>query len=112
MYNPQTMTQSTRTSSVSWSTTSRASHDAQLYGNLSQNMRDSSIAMTLPDLNFSISRSILSPRANTMWGQSRWYEKISMSYTGSLSNSILPKEDMLITSPSIYQRLGANGMQH
>lgn len=57
LYNPQTMTQSTRTSSVSWSTTfSSIGMSLSSTANLSQNMRDSSIAMTLPDLNISISR--------------------------------------------------------
>ena len=57
LYNPQTMTQSTRTSSVNWSTTfSSIGMSLSSTANLSQNMRDSSIAMTLPDLNISISR--------------------------------------------------------
>ena len=57
LYNPQTMTQSTRTSSVSWSTTfSSIGLTLSSTANLSQNMRDSSIAMTLPDLNISLSR--------------------------------------------------------
>ena len=57
LYNPQTLTQSTRTSSVSWSTTfSSIGLSLSSTANLSQNMRDSSIAMTLPDLNISLSR--------------------------------------------------------
>lgn len=57
LYNPQTMTQSTRTSSVSWSTNfSSIGMSLSSTANLSQNMRASSIAMTLPDLNISISR--------------------------------------------------------
>ena len=57
LYNPQTMTQSTRTSSVNWSTSfSSIGMTLSSTANLSQNMRDSSIAMTLPDLNISISR--------------------------------------------------------
>jgi lipopolysaccharide assembly outer membrane protein LptD (OstA) len=60
LYNPQTMTQSTRTSSVSWSTTfSSIGLSLSSTANLSQNMRDSSIAMTLPDLNISRSRCVL-----------------------------------------------------
>lgn len=57
MYNPQAMTQSTRTSSVSYSTTfSSIGMSLSTSMNVSQNMRDSSIAMTLPDLNISIAR--------------------------------------------------------
>lgn len=69
MYNPQTMTQSTRTSSVSYSTTfSSIGMSLSSTANLSQNMRDSSLAMTLPDLNISISRFY--PSAGRMpWGR-------------------------------------------
>ena len=57
MYNPQSLTQSTRTSSVSWSTTfSSIGMTLSTTTNLNQNMRDSTIALTLPDLNISISR--------------------------------------------------------
>ena len=110
MYNPQTMTQSTRTSSVSWSTTfSSIGMTLSSTANLSQNMRDSSIAMTLPDLNISISRFYPFRRKHQV-GAERWYEKISMSYTGSLSNSINTKEDKLLHSSIIKD--WRNGMQH
>ena len=77
--------------------------------NLSQNMRDSSISMTLPDLNISISRFYPFKRKK-MAGKERWYEKISMSYTGQLSNSINTKEDKLMHSS--LTRDWRNGMQH
>ncbi|MGI6243519.1 MAG: putative LPS assembly protein LptD [Prevotella sp.] len=110
MYNPQAMTQSTRTSSVSWSTTfSSIGMSLSSSANLSQNMRDSSIAMTLPDLNISISR-FYPFRRKHMAGKERWYEKISMSYTGHLSNSINTKEDQLFHSNIIKD--WRNGMQH
>ncbi len=80
MYNPQTMTQSTRTSSVSWSTTlSSIGMSLSSTANLSQNMRDSSIAVSLPDLNISISRFYPFRRKHQA-GEERWYEKISMLY--------------------------------
>ncbi|MCR4603343.1 MAG: LPS-assembly protein LptD [Prevotella sp.] len=98
MYNPQTMTQSTRTSSVSYSTNfSSIGMSISTTMNLSQNMRDSTIAMTLPDLNVSISRFYPFKRKK-MVGKERWYEKISMSYTGHFSNSINTKEDKLMHS--------------
>ena len=110
MYNPQTMTQSTRTSSVSWSTTfSSIGLSLSSTANLSQNMRDSSIAMTLPDLNISLSRFYPFRRKHAV-GKERWYEKISMSYTGHLSNSISTKEDQLMNSNIIKD--WRNGMQH
>ena len=110
LYNPQTMTQSTRTSSVSWSTTfSSIGLTLSSTANLSQNMRDSSIAMTLPDLNISLSRFYPFRRKHAA-GKERWYEKISMSYTGQLSNSISTKEDQLAHSNLIKD--WRNGMQH
>ena len=110
MYNPQTMTQSTRTSSVSW-TTSFSSLGMTISGttNLNQNMRDSTVAITLPDLNISVSRFYPFKRKR-MAGKERWYEKISMSYTGSLRNSIDTKEDLLMKSNLIKD--WRNGMQH
>lgn len=110
MYNPQAMTQSTRTSSVSWSTTfSSIGMSLSSTFNLNQNMRDSTIALTLPDLNISISRVYPFKRRHAV-GKERWYEKISMSYTGQLSNSISTKEDRLMHSS--LTRDWRNGMQH
>ena len=110
MYNPQSMTQSTRTSSVSWST-GFSSIGMQISStvNLSQNMRDSTISMTLPDLNVSISRFYPFKRKKAV-GKERWYEKISMSYTGRLSNSIDTKESKLMKSS--LTKDWRNGIQH
>ena len=110
LYNPQTLTQSTRTSSVSWSTTfSNIGLSLSSTANLSQNMRDSSIAMTLPDLNISLSRFYPFKRKHVV-GDERWYEKISMSYTGQISNSINTKEDKLMQSNLIKD--WRNGWNH
>ena len=110
MYNPQSMTQSTRTSSVSWSTNfSSIGMSLGLTTNINQNMRDSTIALTLPDLNISISRFYPFKRKK-MVGKERWYEKISMSYTGRLSNSITTKEDKIMKSS--LTKDWRNGMQH
>ena len=110
MYNPQSLTQSTRTSSVSYSTSfSSIGMNISTTMNLNQNMRDSSIAMTMPDLNVSISRFYPFKRKH-MVGEERWYEKISMSYTGHFSNSISTKEDQLMHSNLIKD--WRNGMQH
>jgi lipopolysaccharide assembly outer membrane protein LptD (OstA) len=110
LYNPQSLTQSTRTSSVSWSTTfSSIGMTLSSTANLNQNMRDSTIAMTLPDLNISISRFYPFRRKNVT-GKERWYEKISMSYTGQFSNSITTKEDKLMHSNLIKD--WRNGMEH
>ena len=110
MYNPQARTQSTRTSSVSWSTTfSSIGMSLSTSTNLNQNMRDSTISLTLPDLNISISRFYPFKRKKKV-GDERWYEKISMSYTGRVTNSISTKENKLLHSS--LTRDWKNGMQH
>ena len=110
LYNPQTLTQSTRTSSVSWSTTfSSIGLSLSSTANLNQNMRDSTIAMTLPDLNISLSRFYPFKRKHAVGGE-RWYEKISVSYTGQVSNSISTKEDKLMHSNLVKD--WRNGMRH
>ena len=110
MYNPESYTQSTRTSSVSYSKTS-SKVGLTLSGtfNLSQNMRDSSISVTLPTL--SISQSRFNPfKRKKAAGKERWYEKIAMSYTGTLANSINTKEDKLFHSSLVKD--WRNGMRH
>ena len=110
LYNPQTLTQSTRTSSVSWNTNfSSIGLSLSATTNLAQNMRTSSIQITLPDLNISLSRFYPFKRKHLV-GKERWYEKISMSYTGQLANSISTKEDKLLHSNLIKD--WKNAFQH
>lgn len=110
MYNPLSYTQSTRTSSVSYSHTfPTLGLTIAASGNLSQNMQDSTIAMSFPELNVTLSRFYPFKRKMQV-GKARWYEKISMSYTGRLSNSISTKEDKLLHSNLIKD--WRNGMSH
>ena len=110
MYNPQAMTQTTRTSSVSWSTTfSSIGLSLSTSANLSQDMQNSTISLTLPDINVSVSRFYPFRRKHRV-GEERWYEKISMSYTGQMSNSIQTKENLLLHSNIVKD--WHNGMQH
>ena len=110
MYNPITRSQTTRTSSVSWSTSfSSIGLSLSSTANLNQNMQDSTIALSLPDLNISLSRFYPFRRKKAV-GKERWYEKIAVSYTGQLSNSITTKEDRIFHSNLI--RDWRNGMQH
>ena len=95
LYNSQLLTQNTKTSSISYS---RSFPDIGLTlsgtTNIAQTMRDSSIAVTLPDLNITLSRLFPFKRKKAA-GAERWYEKISISYTGRLTNSIRTKDDRL-----------------
>ncbi len=109
LYTPLAYTQSTRASSVSF-THSIPSLGISLSGssNITQNMRDSSLAITLPDLSINVNRFYPFRRKKAV-GKERWYEKISLSYTGQFTNSINTKEDKLFHTPLLKWR---NGMQH
>lgn len=71
--------------------------------------RDSTIAATLPNLSANMSRIYPFKRKNVV-GSERWYEKISMSYSGEFRNSITTKEDRFLKSDLI--RDWTNGMKH
>lgn len=76
---------------------------------ITQQTKDSTINLTLPSLNISMSRIYPFKRKNQV-GKERWYEKISMSYTGTLANSIQTKEYKLLHSS--LSRDWQNGMKH
>lgn len=110
LYNPTSYSQSTRTSSISYS------HSFQKIGlslsssfNIMQNMRDSTISLTMPSLSLSLSRFYPFKRKHAA-GKERWYEKISVHYTGTLSNSITTQEDKLLHSSLVKD--WKNGMRH
>ncbi len=110
LYNPTSYSQSTRTSSVSYSHTfKKIGLSMSSSFNISQNMRDSTIALTLPSMSFSLQRFYPFKRKHAA-GKERWYEKISMNYTGTLSNSISTKEDRLMHSS--LAKDWRNGMKH
>ncbi|MBR3616077.1 MAG: LPS-assembly protein LptD [Bacteroidaceae bacterium] len=110
LYNPVLNSQSMRTSSVSYS------HSFPGIGltvsatmNVAQNMQDSTLSLTLPNLNVSLSKKYPFKRKKRM-GEERWYEKISLSYSGQLSNSIRTKEDKVLKSNIIKD--WRNGVKH
>ena len=76
---------------------------------INQTTRDSSIAVTLPSMTITMSRTFPFKRKHPI-GKERWYEKISMSYSGTLSNSITTKENLLFKSNLIKD--WKNAMQH
>ena len=110
MYNPQALTQSTRTSSVNYSTGfSSLGMTISTGFNITQNMRDSTIALSFPDLNVNVA-PFYPFRRKHMAGEQKWYEKISVRYTGILKNSINTKESKIMHSS--LSRDWENGMQH
>ena len=110
MYNPQAMTQSQRTSSVAWSTKfSSIGMSISADMNLNQNMRDTSIAVTLPNMTISIAPFYPFKRKKAA-GDPRWYEKISIAYTGQIKNEIRTKENKILHSS--LSKDWSNGMMH
>ena len=110
MYNPQALTQSTRTSSVNYSTGfSSLGMTISTGFNITQNMRDSTIALSFPDLNVNVAPFYPFRRKHIV-GEQKWYEKISIRYTGVLKNSINTKESKIMHSS--LSRDWENGMQH
>ena len=110
LYNPSLTSQSTRTSSISYSRNFPSiglSLSSSM--NLSQNMRDSTLSVSLPSLSLSLQRFYPFKRKKVA-GNAKWYEKISLSYSGSLSNSITCKEDEIMGKNLI--RDWNNGMRH
>ena len=77
--------------------------------NVNQVTRDSSISVTLPDMTITMSRIYPFKRKKRI-GKERWYEKVSMSYSGTLTNRISTKENLLFKSNLI--RDWRNAMQH
>ena len=110
MYNPQARSQSTRTSAVDWSTNfSSIGMSLSLSTHLSQRVQDSIVSISLPELTLSISQFYPFRRKKAA-GEERWYEKISMRYSGRMSNSIETKEDKLFKSNLIKD--WRNGFMH
>ena len=110
MYNPQAMTQSIRTSSVGWQTSfSSIGMSLTSTFNLNQNMRDSTIALTLPDLTITIA-PFYPFKKKKATGDPKWYEKISIAYNGQIKNEINTKEDKILHSS--LSKDWVNGMSH
>ena len=98
MYNPQARTQTTRTSSVSMGFTfSNLGLSVTTDVNATQNMRDSMVTLTLPNVTISMTKRYPFKRKKSA-GKERWYEKISFTYTGHLENRISTKEAKLFKS--------------
>jgi len=82
-----------------------------LSGNLrhSQNSRDTTISLTLPQVTFNMSR--LYPfKSKNRSGKEKWYEKIGLSYSMDMQNTINTKENKLMSSSLIKN--WQNGVKH
>ena len=110
LYNPVLSSQSMRTSSVSYSHTFPSiGLTLSTSMNISQNVKDSIISLSLPNLNISLAKKYPFKRKKRM-GEERWYEKISLSYSGQLANSISAKENKIFSSNILND--WNNGVKH
>lgn len=110
-YNPELTSENTKASTINytqrfpdspWSISATAS--------VQQRTKDSTMSLTLPDLTVSLSRIYPFKRKKAA-GKEKWYEKISMSYTGNARiavNNI--KEDKLLKSN--FLRDWQTGLKH
>lgn len=110
LYNPALNSQSVRTSSINFSHTfPNIGLSLSATMNISQSVQDSTLSLTLPTLNVSLSKKYPFKRKKRA-GDERWYEKISLSYNGQMSNSISTKENLLFKSNLIDD--WRNGVKH
>ena len=109
LYNPQQYANNTKASSVSYSRTFPSiGLNLSSTFNITQNTRDSSLSVTLPDLNISLNRLYPFKRKKAA-GEEHWYEKIAIQYTGRLTNSISTKDNLILKQGLSKWN---NGMQH
>lgn len=76
----------------------------------SQNSRDTTISLSLPELTFNMSKINPFKQKNRV-GAVKWYEKISFSYSGNIKNSISDVKEKDLLSKSIVKDW-KNGWQH
>lgn len=110
MYNPMVSGQNTKSSTLNYSHTFtgtpwRLSASVEA----SQRSIDSTVMMSLPNLSVSMNRIYPFKRKKRV-GSERWYEKISISYSGQFRNTISTKEDKLFKSNLIKD--WSNGINH
>ncbi len=110
LYNPNLSGQNTKSSSINYSrnfagTPWRLSASASA----SQTSSNNSVSLSLPNISVSMSRIYPFKRKKRV-GKERWYEKISMSYSGQFQNSITADEKEVFKKSLIKD--WRNGISH
>lgn len=109
-YNVQANAENTTSSTINytqrfpdspWSLTANMS--------VTQRTKDSTLQVSLPNINVSMSRIYPFKRKQRV-GKERWYEKISLQYSGNFYNSITCKEDYFLKSNFVKD--WQNGLKH
>lgn len=109
-YNPNQFTQSTSSSSINY--TYRVPNtplSISATANITQRTQDSTLNVSLPSLNISLSQLRPFKRKNAS-GPERWYEKIQLSYSGRFQNSITAKQDEIFKKNLLKD--WRNGISH
>ena len=76
---------------------------------ITQRTKDSTLTVSLPNINVSMSRVYPFKRKQRV-GKEKWYEKISLQYSGNFYNSITCKEDYFLKSNFVKD--WQNGLKH
>ena len=109
-YYSQSFTENTKSSSVNmtyrfpgtkWSLSTTA--------NITQRTQDSTLAVSFPNLNVTLSQVAPFKRKKSVGGE-RWYEKIKLSYSGQFQNSLTAQQDVFFKKSLIKD--WKNGMKH
>ncbi len=109
-YNSAENSQNTKSSSINYTQRFPDSPwSLSLSAMISQRTRDSTLNLSLPDVNINMSRIYPFKRKNPV-GKEKWYEKIALQYSASIRNSIECKEDYFFKSN--FVRDWRNGVSH
>ena len=109
-YYSQSFTENTKSSSVNmtyrfpgtkWSLSTTA--------NITQRTQDSTLAVSFPNLNVTLSQVAPFKRKKSVGGE-RWYEKIKLSYSGQFQNSLTAQQDVFFKKSLIKD--WRNGLKH
>lgn len=76
---------------------------------VSQNSQTQAISVTLPSVVFNVSRVYPFKRKEAV-GKQRWYEKISFTYTGKLTNTVTTTENKIFSKETLQNM--KNGIEH
>jgi len=115
LYNPANNDISTNTKRSSISYSKRwAGKPYNFSANLlhSQNSRDTTIDLTIPDLTFTVNRFYPFKKKNKVGTKENMFEKISISYTGNMKNYVHAKESELGFDGNSLANQWKNGVKH
>ncbi|SKC23790.1 putative LPS assembly protein LptD [Alkalitalea saponilacus] len=111
--NPEVLAQNQKRSNISYSRRfPNSPFNMSLNALHSQNSRDTTINLTLPDMTVTMSRIFPFKNQNRIGGQEAWYENISVGYTGNMRNEISTKESEFSMSPQALRDDWRNGVRH